>query len=133
MNSARQCTIRGVWGHAPPANFWLLGPLRLILMQSGPIWEVQIAIIFHFFSMTRSCSLQNLLADLGVNVILVITLAKHCSYIYNFDSYCFKIGTLNSPRGGRMSPPPKRNPGEHFRSSKANIAVFTQAVLFKHG
>ena len=49
--------------------------------------------------MTRSCSLQKLLADLGVNVILVITLAKHCSYIYN--SYCFKIGNLNSPRGGK--------------------------------
>ena len=42
-----------------------------------------------------SCSLQKLLADLGVNVILVTTLAKHCSYI------CFKIGTLNSPRGGK--------------------------------
>ena len=62
--------------------------------------------------MTRSCSLQNLLADLGVNVILVTTLAKHCSYIYNLDSYCFKIDTLNSPRGGEKvfkgghSPPP---------------------------
>ena len=41
------------------------------------------------FSMP-SCSLQKLLADLGVNVILVTTLAKHCSYIYNLN---FKIGT----------------------------------------
>ena len=24
---------RGVWGHAPPGNVWILGPLRLILMQ----------------------------------------------------------------------------------------------------
>ena len=72
--------------------------------------------------MTRSCSLQKLLADLGVNVILVITLAKHCSYIYNLDSYCFKIVTLNSQgggqkvfKGGRMPPPPpppKRNPAD---------------------
>ena len=55
--------------------------------------------------MTRSCSLQKLLAELGVNVILVAMLA---SYIYNLDSYCFKIGTLNSPRGGKKfsSPPP---------------------------
>ena len=71
--------------------------------------------------MTRSYSLQKLLADLGVNVILVTTLAKHCGYrpmAYNLDSYCFKIGTLNSPRGGggkKFSrggecPPPKRNP-----------------------
>ena len=51
--------------------------------------------------MIRSCSLQKLLADLGVNVILVTMLAKHCSYIYNLDSHCFKIGTLNSPRGGQ--------------------------------
>ena len=50
--------------------------------------------------MTKSCSLQKLLADLGVSVILVITPAKHYSYIYNLDSYCFKIETLNSPRGG---------------------------------
>ena len=57
--------------------------------------------------MTRSCSLQKLLADLGVNVILVATLAKHCSYIYNLDSYCFKIGTLNSPRGGKKFAPLK--------------------------
>ena len=56
--------------------------------------------IFISFSMT-SCSLQKLLADLGVNVILVTTLAKHCSYIY-----CFKIGTLNSPRGGGGHLPP---------------------------
>ena len=41
--------------------------------------------IFISFSMT-SCSLQKLLADLGVNVILVNTLAKYCSYIYNLDS-----------------------------------------------
>ena len=41
--------FRGVWGHAPPGNFLRLGPLRLILMQSGPIWEVKIAIIFHLF------------------------------------------------------------------------------------
>ena len=27
--------FRGVWGHAPLGNFWLLGPLRLILTQSG--------------------------------------------------------------------------------------------------
>ena len=70
---------------------------------------------FISFSMTRSCSLQKLLADLGVNVILVTTLAKHCSYIYNIDSYCFRIGTLNSPRGaksfqGGANAPPKRNP-----------------------
>ena len=57
--------------------------------------------IFHLFFYDRSCSLQKLLADLGVNAILVITLAKHCSYIYNLDSYCFKIVTLNSPRGGK--------------------------------
>ena len=47
--------------------------------------------------------MQKLFADLGVNVILVTTLAKHCGYslwLYNLDSYCFKIGTLNSPRGG---------------------------------
>ena len=50
--------------------------------------------------MTRSCSLQKLLADLGVDVILVIMLAKHRSYIYQLHSYCFKIGTLNSQRGG---------------------------------
>ena len=60
-------------------------------------------------SMTRSCSLQKLLAELGVNVILAATLTKHCSYIYNLHSYCFKIGTLNSPRGGKkfllLSPP----------------------------
>ena len=42
--------------------------------QSGPIWVV-------LFSMTRSCSLQKLLADLGVNVILVTMLTKHCSYM----------------------------------------------------
>ena len=58
--------------------------------------------------------MQKLLADLGVNVILVTTLAKHCSYIYNLDSYCFKIGTLNSPRGGKKFSrgPPKRNPAD---------------------
>ena len=55
-------------------------------MQSGPMWEVKIAIIFHLFFYDRSCSLQKFLADLGGNVILVITLAKHCSYIYNLDS-----------------------------------------------
>ena len=63
--------------------------------------------------------MQKLLADLGVNVILVITLANHCSYICHLESYCFKIGTLNSPRGGKkfsrggFAPPPyppKRNP-----------------------
>ena len=52
-------------------------------MQSGPIWEVKIAIIS--FSMTRSCSLQKLLADLGVNanvntavisIILILTVLK---------------------------------------------------------
>ena len=51
--------------------------------------------------MTRSCSLQKLPAELGVNVILVSTLAKHCSYIYNLDSYGLKIGTLSSPREGK--------------------------------
>ena len=70
-------------------------------MQSGPIWEVKIAIIFHLFFYDKELQLAKLLADLGVNVILVTTLAKHCSYIYNLDSYCFKIGTLNSPRGGK--------------------------------
>ena len=45
--------------------------------------------------------MQKLLADLGVNAILIITLSKHCSYIDNLDSYCFKIGTLNSPKGGK--------------------------------
>ena len=25
---------RGVWGHAPPENFWILGVVRLILVQS---------------------------------------------------------------------------------------------------
>ena len=57
----------------------------MILTQSGPMWKVKIAIVF---SMT-SCSLQKLLADLDVNVILSTTLAKHCSYIYNLDSYIF--------------------------------------------
>ena len=59
---------------------------------------------FISFSMTRSCSLQKLLADLGVNVT---TLAKHCSYL---DSYCFKIGTpiggKNFSTGGECPPPP---------------------------
>ena len=68
-------------------------------MQSGPIWEVKIAIIFHLFFYDKELKL---LADLGVNVILIITIAKHYSYIYNLDSYCFKIGTLNSPKGGKM-------------------------------
>ena len=50
-------------------------------MQSGPIWEVKIAIIFHLFFYDKELQLaKKLLADLGVNVI---TLAKHCSYIYN--------------------------------------------------
>ena len=46
-------------------------------IDSDAIWVV---IIFISFSMTRSFSLQKLLADPGVNVILVATLAKHCSY-----------------------------------------------------
>ena len=25
---------RGVWGHAPPGNFWLFRALRLLLVQS---------------------------------------------------------------------------------------------------
>ena len=99
-----------------------LGPLRLILMQSGPIWEVKIAIIFHLFFCDKELQLVKIIADLGVNVILVFTLAKHCSYIYNLDSYRFKIGTLNSPKGGQKfsrgggggeyPAPPKRNPAE---------------------
>ena len=66
-----------------------------------------------------SCSLQKLLADLGVNVILVTTLAKHCSYIYNLNSLLFENwnfefskGGQNVFKGGRFAPPapPKRNP-----------------------
>ena len=33
--------FRGVWGHAPPEKIWFVGPLRLILIQSGPIWGVK--------------------------------------------------------------------------------------------
>ena len=66
--------FRGVW------KVLAFSPLRLIVTQSGPIWMIKIAIIFISFSMTRSCSLQKLLADLGVNVIVVTMLAKHCSY-----------------------------------------------------
>ena len=89
--------FRGDWGYAPPpGNFWLLGSLTLaIWVNLGSKNRNYIS------SMTRSCSLQKLLAELGVNVILVSTLAKHCSYIYNLDSYGFKIGTLSSPRGGQ--------------------------------
>ena len=81
----------------PPRKFLAF---RSSEINSDAIWEVKSQSYFTSFSMTRSCSLQKLLADLGVNVILVTTLAKHCSYIYNLDSYCFKIDTLNSPRGG---------------------------------
>ena len=66
-----------------------------------------------------SCSLQKLLADLGVNVILVTMLDKHFSYtcIYYLDSYCFNFefskggqNVFNGGGGGRMPTPPKRNP-----------------------
>ena len=45
-------------------------------MQSGPIWAVKI--IFHLFFYNKELQLLKLLADLGVNVILVSTPAKHC-------------------------------------------------------
>ena len=48
-------------------------------INSDTIWVVKITIIFFSFSMTTSFSLQKLLADLGVNVIVVTMLAKHCS------------------------------------------------------
>ena len=43
-------------------------------------------------------------------------LSETLHYIYNLDSYCFKIGTLISPRGGKSfqgganAPPPLKKP-----------------------
>ena len=89
----------------PPRKFLAF---RSSEIDSDAIWMVKVASLY---------SLQKLLADLGVNVILVTTLAVIGLWLYNLDSYCFKIGTLNSPRGGAKSfqgganaPPPKRNP-----------------------
>ena len=50
----------GGLGHAPLGKFWLLGPLILILMQSGPIWEVKIAIIFHLFFYDKELQLAKI-------------------------------------------------------------------------
>ena len=106
----------GGLGACPPRKFLAF---RSPEIDSGTIWVVKIAIIFISFSMTRSCSLQKLLVDLGVNVILVTTLAKHCSYmpmLYNLDYYCFK--TLNSPRGGGALP-------KNFNPEQVTIMKFT--------
>ena len=64
-------------GACPPRKFLAF---RSSEIDSDAIWVVKVAIIFISFSMTRSYSLQKLLADLGGNVILVTMLAKHCSY-----------------------------------------------------
>ena len=40
------CSLsRGVWGHAPPENFWNLSALRLILVQSEPKFSTLITIV----------------------------------------------------------------------------------------
>ena len=102
-------TFRGVWGHAPRKFL----AFRSSEIDSDTIWanlggKNRNHIVISF-SMT-SCSLQKVLADLGVNVILVTTLAKHCSYISNLDSYCFKIefskGGQKVFKGGQMPPRP---------------------------
>ena len=61
-------------GACPPRKFLAF---RSSEIDSDAIWVVKVTIIFISFSMTRSYSLQKLPADLGVNVILVTTLAKH--------------------------------------------------------
>jgi len=33
----RSTLSRGVWGHAPPWNFWNLGPLRSHLLAAGSL------------------------------------------------------------------------------------------------
>ena len=76
-----------------------------------------------------SCSLQKCLDDLGVNVILITTLAKHCSYIYNLDSYYFKIefskGGAKHYEGGAFAPPPlKRNPVYSIASSSVHYMQY---------
>ena len=65
-------------------------------MQSGPIWAVKIAILFHLLFYNKELKL---LAHLCVNVILVSTPAKHC---ITSDSYCFKIEFSK----GDSPPPP---------------------------